>query len=59
MTGKQLVKKMRKDGWVVMRIEGSHYIMRKDGKSIPVPVHANTDLRPGTLNSILKEAGYK
>jgi predicted RNA binding protein YcfA (HicA-like mRNA interferase family) len=59
MTGKEMVKKMLKDGWTLDRVNGSHHIMVKDGISIPVPVHAGKDLRPGTLQSILKQAGYK
>jgi predicted RNA binding protein YcfA (HicA-like mRNA interferase family) len=59
VSGKELIKKLVKDGWVPDRVNGSHHIMRKNGVSLSVPVHANRDLSPGILNTLLKEAGYK
>jgi predicted RNA binding protein YcfA (HicA-like mRNA interferase family) len=59
MSGKDFVKLLKKDGWILDRIKGSHYIMRKNGVSLSVPVHANEDLKPGILNSLEKQAGLK
>jgi predicted RNA binding protein YcfA (HicA-like mRNA interferase family) len=59
MSGKDLVKKLKKDGWIEDRVNGSHHILLKDGITLPVPVHRNEDLKPGILNSLLKKAGYK
>ena len=59
MSGKDFVKKLMKDDWQLDRVEGSHYIMRKNGISISVPVHRNEDLKPGLLNFLNKKAGYK
>ncbi|MDR0303070.1 MAG: type II toxin-antitoxin system HicA family toxin [Treponema sp.] len=59
MSGKDCVKLLRKHGWIVDRIQGSHHIMLKNGMAIPVPVHGNADLASGTLHSILKKAGLK
>jgi len=40
MTGKELIKALKKNGWVLDRIRGSHHIMIKENeRSIPVPVH--------------------
>lgn len=58
MKGKELVKLLKKEGWVLNRINGSHHIMVKDGHSISVPVH-NTDIQKGLLHAIMKEAGLK
>lgn len=58
MKGKELVKLLRENGWELNRISGSHHIMIKDGKSLSIPVH-NTDMKPGTLNKLLKDAGLK
>lgn len=33
--------------------------MKKGDKILVVPVHGSDDLKPGTLNSILKKAGFK
>jgi len=59
VTGKDLIRLLKENGWVVDRIKGSHYIMKKGDKTVSVPVHGNRDLPKGTLNSILKEAGLK
>lgn len=59
MSGKALLKLLEKAGWTIDRISGSHYIMKRDGQTITVPVHGNVDLKPGILNSILKKAGLK
>jgi len=60
MTGKELLNKLKKDGWTLDRISGSHHIMKKDGCiPVSVPVHGKKDLKPGTLNDILKDANLK
>jgi predicted RNA binding protein YcfA (HicA-like mRNA interferase family) len=59
MTGKDLVKKLQKEGWIIDRINSSHHIMKKDIKTVSVPVHGNRDLPNGTMNQILKTAGLK
>ncbi|MNL85402.1 YcfA-like protein [compost metagenome] len=59
MTGSELVKLLKQNGWVLDRINGSHHVMKKDGMTIPVPVHGKADLKTGTLHRILKEAGLK
>lgn len=58
MKGKELVQLLKKDGWVLDRVNGSHHIMKKDGNSISVPVH-NTDIQKGLLHAIMKKAGLK
>ena len=60
MTGKDLMKKLQKDGWVIDRIESSHHVMVKSGyKPVSIPVHSNKDLPVGTLNKLLKDSGQK
>jgi predicted RNA binding protein YcfA (HicA-like mRNA interferase family) len=59
MSGKALLKLLEKAGWTIDRINGSHYIMKKGGQTIILPVHGNADLKPGILDSILKKAGLK
>lgn len=58
MKGKELVKLLQKNGWVLKRIKGSHHILEKDGRSVSVPVH-NTDIQKGLLHAIMKETGLK
>lgn len=57
MTGKELIKLMKKNGWKLVRISGSHHILTKDGeRPIPVPVHGKKDINKGLLKTILKQA---
>ena len=60
VTPKELLKVLKKDGWYVDRIRGSHHMLkhtRKVGR-VTVPVHKE-DLKPKTLHTILKQAGIK
>ena len=59
MTGKELLALLKKNGWVLDRINGSHYILIKGIKTLSVPVHGNRDVPTGLLNKLLKEAGLK
>ena len=60
MTGKELIKELKKRGWNLDRTHGSHYIMKKDGcKPVSIPVHAGKDIPFGTLNKLLKDTGMK
>lgn len=59
ITPKKLLKFLEKREFYVSRQSGSHMILRhpKDkSKRITIPLH-NNDLKPGTLSSILKQAG--
>jgi predicted RNA binding protein YcfA (HicA-like mRNA interferase family) len=59
MTGKEMIKLLRKHGWEVDRISGSHHIMIKGRKTLSVPVHGNKDLKKGLQQALLKEGGIK
>ena len=58
MKPRDLIKELKKNGWELDRIHGSHHILKKDSETISIPVH-NTDMKPGLLNNILKKAGLK
>ena len=59
MSGKELIKLLKLNGWTLDRISGSHHIMIKDDKTLSVPVHGKKDLPKGLLNSLLKQGGLK
>jgi predicted RNA binding protein YcfA (HicA-like mRNA interferase family) len=59
MSGKELLKKLKQEGWTLDRVKGSHHILIKGGSTVVVPVHGNTDMPKGTLNGILKQSGLK
>ncbi|MCI8896111.1 MAG: type II toxin-antitoxin system HicA family toxin [Lachnospiraceae bacterium] len=58
MTDRDLIKLLKKDGWKLDRINGSHHIFRKDGTTVSVPVHGK-DVPTGLLHQILKDTGLK
>lgn len=58
MKDKDLLKLLKKNGWIIARINGSHHVLQKNGKTIVVPIHGN-DVPIGLLNNIFKEAGLK
>ena len=59
MNGKQIIKKLQAEGWILKRVSGSHHVMTKDGKSVPVPVHGSTDIGKGLLSAIERQTGVK
>ena len=59
MTGKELKKLLLKNGWEIVRINGSHHIFEKTGETIVLPIHSNKDLKKGLELAILKQAGLK
>lgn len=58
---KEVIVLLEENGWAFVRIKGDHRIYYKKGARRPVvvPGNLNDDLKDGTLNSILKEAGLK
>ena len=59
VSGKRMCKVLEEHGWTETRINGSHHIYRRGDPpiSIPVPVHGNRDLAPGTQKTIMRQAG--
>lgn len=56
ISGKDLVKLLKKLGFFTLRIKGSHHILtHKDGRITTIPVHKNEDISKGLLNKIIKE----
>lgn len=58
MKDKDLLKLLKKNGWQLARISGSHHVLQKEGKIISLPMHGR-DVPTGLLNQILKESGLK
>ena len=59
MNGKEVIRRLERHGFVVLRIKGSHYLLSDGQRKVTVPVHGVSDLKPGTLKSIEKQAGVK
>ena len=58
ITAKQLVRFLKKQGFVEDRQRGSHLTLVKDDKTVTVPVHTGTKLGKGLLKALVKSAGY-
>jgi len=57
----EVIRLVESDGWVQIRVRGSHRQYkhpRKAGK-VTIAGKPSVDVPPGTLNSILKQAGLK
>ena len=59
MTGREVIAEFEKFGFAVVRIEGSHHIMKKDGHKnlLSVPVHGHKAVKRGTLGGLIRAAG--
>lgn len=58
LPGAKVVKALERAGFAVVRVNGSHHIMKHaDGRAVPVPVHAGRDMPKGTLRNILAIVG--
>ena len=56
LTGKQLIKILRSFGFEVVRVKGSHHILKNTkGKTTIIPVHTNEVIGPGLLAKILND----
>jgi len=55
------IRRVEDDGWVLVRIVGSHRQFRHPTKrgTVTIAGHPSKDLAPGTWNSILKQAGLE
>jgi predicted RNA binding protein YcfA (HicA-like mRNA interferase family) len=55
LSGKEFIKILEKKGWILKRINGSHHIFSKTGKTeiISVPVHKNEDLKKGLMKNLM------
>ncbi len=56
LKSKKVIKVLERDGFIIHHTTGSHYILKKEKLRVTVPYH-NKDLKPGTLASIIKQAG--
>lgn len=58
MTGKELITLLKKKGWIIDRIKGSHHILIKGTETLVVPVHGKKD-PTRDFDKYTKESGVK
>ena len=61
ISGKELCKILKQNGWELKIIKGSHHVYMKEGRKerISIPVHSNKSLKKGLLKAVIKLAGIK
>ncbi len=59
VTGKEMIRFLEKQGFMLRRVRGSHHLMTKGPLHVAVPIHDNSELRIGTLGNILRQATMK
>ena len=59
MNFKKIERIILADGWVLVRICGSHYQFKKSGvsKTVVIPNHVNKDISIGVLKNLEKITG--
>lgn len=56
LTGKELLARLRRLGFEVVRTRGSHHFLsHPDGRKSVVPVHAGETVGPGLFSKILRD----
>ena len=56
ITGGKFIKVLRKAGFEVIRIKGSHHYLRhSDGRATVIPVHAKENIGIGLFHKILRD----
>ena len=59
MNVKQIIKKLKQDGFKILRISGSHHILSNAELRVIVPVQGAVNVKEGTISSIEKQSGVK
>lgn len=59
ISGKKFAKLLEQNGWILLRVNGSHHVYGKTGNTqrISVPIHGNKALKTGLLKYFLKVSG--
>ncbi len=56
LTGKDLLLALKKAGFLIIRVRGSHhFVQHPDGRSTVVPIHAGESVGPGLISKILRD----
>ncbi len=58
MNSREVIRRIEADGWVLVRVKGSHHVYRHPTKpGLVVVKHPAKDFPLGTLRSIEKQSG--
>ena len=57
---RDIKRRLEKEGWVLERVTGSHYIFKNTGSADTIVLpHPKKDLGPGLVREIYKKARWK
>lgn len=61
LSGKEVCAILERNGFYEVRRKGSHIVMQKhnDAGTITVPVPDHSEIKPGTLASIIRQSGLE
>lgn len=59
MKSSEFHRLVKRNGWQLIKIEGSHYIYEKSGKRYPVPYHGSKELGKGLELRMKKDMQLK
>ena len=61
LAGKKFAKILERNGWKLLRIQGSHHIYGKEHTDVrlSVPIHKNQTLKIGLQSHLMKMANLK
>ena len=54
---KKIIKRLKREGWILRNIKGSHHQFVKNGNRLTIP-HPKKDLPLGTAKAIARAAGW-
>ena len=56
LTGRRVISALRKTGFKVTRVKGSHHFLQHpDGRCTVVPVHSGETIGPGLMSKVLND----
>ncbi|WP_319201398.1 type II toxin-antitoxin system HicA family toxin [uncultured Ilyobacter sp.] len=59
MTSKEIIKRLKSEGWELVSQAGSHTKWKHSNGGIVIVPHPRKDISKGTLKSIFKQAGWE
>ena len=59
MKVREVLKRIKSDGWYQVAQKGSHRQFKHPVKLVTVAGHPSQEMKEGTFNNILKQAGLK
>ncbi len=56
VSGKRLAQLVKQKGWTLTRVNGSHHVFTKEGRTerVVVPIHGNGSLKIGLQTALMK-----